>query len=269
MKTLKSIALILCMMTGLSIISQGAKTSKNTIVTEEVTYEVNGVTMKSLVAYNSAIKGKRPAIVVVPEWWGNNDYSKKRAKMLAELGYIAIATDMYGEGKIADNPKTAQELATPFYQNPKMGQEKIEAAITKLKTYSQTDATKIGAIGYCFGGSMVLNAIKLGTTLNGVVSFHGGLQTAPATKGTVKGKILVCHGLADKFVPQTDIDNFKKNLDDAGVSYTFINYENATHAFTNPESTANGKKFSMPIAYNEAADKKSWADMKVFFKTIF
>jgi dienelactone hydrolase len=250
--------------------SANAKDKKQgKIVGQEVTYTVNSVTMKGYVAYNASQKGKRPAIVVVPEWWGNNEYTKKRARMLAELGYIAIAADMYGDGKIAVDPKRAQEYAMPFYKDPSMGKERIEAAITKLKEYPETDADNVAAIGYCFGGSMVLNAAKLGTDLKGVVSFHGGLATAPAAKGIVKGKILICNGAADKFVPETDIANFRKNLDTTGVSYKFINYTDATHAFTNPESTENGKKFNMPIAYNEAADKKSWADMKAFFKTIF
>jgi dienelactone hydrolase len=189
--------------------------------------------------------------------------------MLAELGYIAIATDMYGEGKIANDPKAAQAYAMPFYNNPKMGLEKIEAAIAKLKEYQQTDVNKIAAIGYCFGGSMVLNASKMGLDLKGVVSFHGGLATVPADKGVVKGKILVCHGAADKFVSAADINAFRQNLDVVGVPYTFIEYPNATHAFTNPDATANGKKFNMPIAYNEAADKKSWKDMQAFLKEIF
>jgi len=244
--------------------------AKSQIVGQEITYTSNGVTLKGYVAYDAAKKGKRPAIVVVPEWWGNNDYSRMRARMLAELGYIAIAADMYGDGKVANDPKTAQEYAGAFYKDPALGKERVEAAITKLKEYPQTDDKRIAAIGYCFGGSMVLNAAKMGTPLVGVVSFHGGLNgTAPAKKGSVQGKILVCNGAADKFVSQDDIAKFRKNLDDEGVKYTFINYDGALHAFTNPASTANGKKFNMAIAYNEAADKKSWEDMKAFFKTIF
>jgi dienelactone hydrolase len=266
LKTMFFFSLIMMVMVS-SIHAEDKKQSK--IVGEEVTYTSNGVTMKSYVAYNASLKGKRPAIVVVPEWWGNNDYTKKRARMLAELGYIAIAADIYGEGKIATDPKQAQEYATPFYKDPAIGKERIEAAIAELKKHPQADAGNVAAIGYCFGGSMVLNAAKLGTDLKGVVSFHGGLATAPATKGSVKGKILVCNGAADKFVSASDIASFKTNLDTTGVTYKFINYADALHAFTNPASTENGKKFNMPISYNEAADKKSWADMKAFSKTIF
>ena len=237
---------------------------------EAVSYTSGGVTLKSFIYYNENVKGKRPAVIVIPEWWGNNDYSKMRARQLAELGYIAIAADMYGDDKIGTTPAEAQALATPFYKDPQLGKSRIEAALAKIKEYPQTDANKIAAIGYCFGGSMVLNAAKLGTNLKGVVSFHGGLGgSAPATAGSTKAKILVCHGAEDKFTTAADIASFKGNLDSLHVPYSFIVYPNATHAFTNPNATANGKMFNMPIAYNEAADKKSWNDMKAFFKTIF
>ncbi len=239
------------------------------IVGEEVTYKINGTEYRSYIAWDASISGKRPAIVVVPEWWGITDLTRRRARMLAELGYIAIATDMYGDAKVATDPQQAKQYATPFYTDPKLGMEKIEAAIAKLKEYQQTDINNIAAIGYCFGGSMVLNACKMGLDFKGVVSFHGGLATVPAAKGVVKGKILVCHGADDKFVSEEDISKFKKNLDEVQVPYQFIVYPNATHAFTNPDATATGKKFNMPIAYNEAADKKSWTDMKKFLKSIF
>lgn len=243
--------------------------SKSNIIGSEVTYQCNGVQMKSYVAYDAALKGKRPAIVVVPEWWGNNEYAKKRARMLAELGYIAIAADIYGEGKQAADPSSAQLLATPFYKNPNLAQACIESAINQLKSYPQTDPQRVAAIGYCFGGSMVLNAIKLGTDLKGVVSFHGGLATVPAQRAAVKGRILVCHGADDKFISIADLEQFRLNLDTAGVAYQFITYPNAVHAFTNPESTEKGKRFQLPIAYNEVADKRSWEDMKAFLVLIF
>ncbi len=259
----------LMMLFALIVNAKDVLSKEHQIKSEEITYLCNGVTMKSYISYDAAQKGKRAAIVVVPEWWGINEYAKGRAKMLAEQGYIAIATDIYGEGKTADNPAKAQEYATPFYKDPMMAKERIEAAITELKKHTQTDPTKIAAIGYCFGGSMVLNAAKMGTPLKGVVSFHGGLATAPATKGSLKGKILVCHGAADKFISAEEVVNFRKNLDSTGTTYTFIEYPDATHAFTNPDATSTGKKFSIPISYNKAADEKSWKDMKRFFATIF
>lgn len=237
---------------------------------EEVTYSgADGVMQKGYVAYNKDMKGNRPAIIVVHEWWGSNAYVRMRADMLAKLGYIAIAVDMYGDGKQGTTPAEATALATPFYKDPQLGKSRMEAAIAKLKTYPETNPNKIAAIGYCFGGSMVLNAAKLGMDLKGVVSFHGGLAGVPAQPGVTKAKILVCNGAADNFVPAQDIKSFRDNLDAEKVDYTFINYADATHAFTNPASTETGAKFSMPISYNEAADKKSWNDMKAFFKKIF
>ena len=254
----------------MSIISSATAQETAVIKGEEVTYSsADGTTLKGYVAYNEKQKGKRPAIIVVPEWWGNNDYSRMRARKLAELGYIAIAADIYGNGKIGATPAEAQALATPFYKDPQLGKARIEAAEKKIKSYPETDKDKIAAIGYCFGGSMVLNAAKMGMDFKGVVSFHGGLATVPATKGSTTAKILVCNGAADKFISEADIKNFRSNLDSLQVPYTFIDYPNATHAFTNPASTANGKKFNMPIEYNEAADKKSWDDMKQFFVVIF
>lgn len=258
------ILLLTCLLL-VSALSLSAQ-KKSVIKGEEITYTLDGTSFNGYVAYNAKQKGKRPAILVIPEWWGATEYAKMRARKLAGLGYIAIAVDMYGNGKIAADPKEAMALAGPFYKDPQMGKSRIEAAINKLKEFPQTDASDIAAIGYCFGGSMVLNAAKMGTDLKSVVSFHGGLATIPATQGSTKAQILVCHGGADKFITPADIKIFKSNLDSLKVPYTFIVYPGATHAFTNPMSTETGKKFNMPIEYNEAADKKSWNDMKAFFK---
>ena len=257
---------------SLALVAFGATTfaqKSTSIKGEEVTYMSDGTTMKGYVAYDEKQTGKRPAILVIPEWWGNNEYPRMRARMLAELGYIAIAVDMYGNGQLGTNPEEAGKLATPFYQEPSLGQKRIEAAMNKIKEYPQADSTKLAAIGYCFGGSMVLNAAKIGMDFKGVVSFHGGLATVPATAGTTKANILVCHGGADNFISPEELKTFRQNLDDMKVPYTFKVYEGATHAFTNPAATETGKKFNMPITYNEAADKQSWEDMKAFFKTIF
>ena len=231
---------------------------------EEVSYKVNEITMKGYLAYDDAIAAKRPGVLVVHEWWGHNEYARMRARKLAEMGYTALAVDMYGDGKTAANPQEAQALATPFYKNPQLAKTRLDAAQNKLKTYKQTDASEMAAIGYCFGGSVVLNSARLGADLKGVVCFHGGLTGAPADKKLLKAKILVCNGGADKFISEQDIEAFKHAMDSIGADYTFKSYANATHAFTNPASTENGKKFNMPIEYNEAADKASWNDMQVF-----
>lgn len=238
-------------------------------VTEDsVSYTVDGQTYKGYVAYNAGNKDKRPGILVVHEWWGLNDYSRGRAKQLAELGYIAMAVDMFGDGKQGNDPAAAQALATPFYKDPTLSKTRLDAALNKLKSYSQLDTAHVAAIGYCLGGFVVLNAAKLGADLKGVVSFHGGLGGVPVKKELVKAKILVCHGEADDFVNK-EVAPFKKSMDSAGVEYTFKSYPNATHAFTNPNATENGKKFNMPIKYNAAADTASWNDMKDFFSRIF
>ncbi|MET0392766.1 MAG: dienelactone hydrolase family protein [Chitinophagaceae bacterium] len=231
---------------------------------ENITYTGDSVTMKGYVVYDENKKGQRPAVLVVPEWWGLNEYAKRRARELAALGYIAMAVDMYGNGEQADNPAKAQELATPFYTNPQKGKTRLDAALAQIKTYSQTDTARIAAIGYCFGGTQVLNAAKLGDNLKGVVSLHGGLQGPQPDKNLLKAAILVCHGGADSFVPQAQVDQFKKQMDSIGANYAFKVYEGATHAFTNPDATETGKKFNMPIAYNAAADTASWNDMKAF-----
>ncbi|HCT30650.1 MAG TPA: dienelactone hydrolase [Bacteroidales bacterium] len=246
-----------------------SKNPSSALKEESVTYQVEGVTLKGFVVYDESVKGERPAILVVHEWWGLNDYAKMRARKLAELGYIAMAVDIFGDGKTAANPKEAQELTSIFYNNPQLAKSRLDAAIKKVKEYSQTNPNKIVAIGYCFGGSVVLNSAKLGSNLNGVVSFHGGLNGVPASKDLLKAKVLVCHGASDKFVSQHDVDSFKHQMDSIGADYTFKQYANATHAFTNPEATRVGKEFGMPIEYNAQADKDSWNDMKAFFDKIF
>ena len=236
---------------------------------ENISYKIDSLTMDGYIVYDENKEGKRPAVLVVHEWWGLNEYAKMRARELAKLGYIAMALDMYGEGRQADNPDSAGKLATPFYINPQMAKIRFDAALAKLLTYSQADAGKTAAIGYCFGGAQVINMAKLGDNLKGVVSFHGNLNMVPANKDLLKAEILVCHEAIDPFVPQAEAGLFKKQMDSIGAKYTFKAYEGATHAFTNPNATAMGAKFNIPIKYNAAADTASWKDMKEFFSSIF
>jgi dienelactone hydrolase len=259
--------LLFCL--GMLILFSFTNRSKAHMIKEEnISYLSNGITLNGYVAYNENIKGKRPAVLIVHEWWGLNDYTKMRARKLAELGYIAMAVDMYGNGKIASNPTEAKELAMQFYKDPNLAKIRLDAALNKIKEYIQTDTSQVVAIGYCFGGSVVLNSAKLGADLKGVVSFHGGLAGVPADKSRLKAKILVCHGASDKFVPQSDVDMFKHQLDSIGADYTFKVYANATHAFTNPDATKIGKEFNMPIEYNADAEKDSWYDMQIFLNNI-
>lgn len=236
---------------------------------ENITYTADTVTMNGYVAYNQNDTRKRPIVVIIPEWWGLNDYAKGRARQLAELGYLTIAIDVYGNGQTADNPDKAKSLAMPFYQNPAMCKQRFDAALGKIKTYPMADTSRIAAIGYCFGGGMVLNLARKGEDIKGVVSFHGSLLGTPANKDLLKAAILVCHGEADPFVPATEVQEFKKQMDSIGASYTFKGYAGATHAFTNPGATEMGKKFSLPIAYNAAADTASFKDMQEFLTKLF
>jgi len=245
------------------------KDSSMMIREENLTYSGDGATMAGYLVYQEANKDKRPAVLVVPEWWGLNDYTKGRAKQLAELGYVAMAIDLFGDGKTADNPDSAGKFAMPFYKNPASAKARIDAAIAKLKTYGIVDTANIAAIGYCFGGGMLINTARLGDELKGLVSFHGSLIGTPARKDLLKTKLLILHGNADQFVPQKDVAAFKKQMDSIGADYKFVGYDSATHAFTNPNSTATGLKFKMPIAYNAHADSASWQEMKSFFSALF
>jgi len=246
-----------------------AETKTAGIKEENITYTADSVTMTGYVAYDSGSMEKRPVVLVVHEWWGQNDYPRMRAKQLAEMGYLAMAVDLYGNGKTADNPGDAMKLAGPFYGNPQMAKTRFDAALAKIKSYPQA-GDKVAAIGYCFGGGMVLTMAKLGDDLAGVASFHGNLNIVPANKDLLKAKILVCHGADDTYVTPAEVAQFKKQMDSIGASYTFKSYPGAVHAFTNPNATAMHQKFpDLNVMYNAAADSASWKDMKEFFSTIF
>ena len=267
---LLSISVISCDNENTSEKNQTDNNSSGLHIKEEaVNYTSDNLTSKGYVVYDENKRGKRPGVIVVHEWWGAGDYERRRARQLAEMGYIAFVADMYGNGKTAANPQEATVLVTSFNKNLQRSKGGLDAALKKLKGYPETDTANIAAIGYCFGGGVVLNAAKLGADLEGVVSFHGSLSGVPVKKELLKAKVLVCHGEADKFISLQDIAAFKKGMDSIGADYTFKTYDNATHAFTNPESTETGKKFHMPIEYNAAADSASWNDMKVFFGRIF
>ncbi|HEY6839501.1 MAG TPA: dienelactone hydrolase family protein [Geobacteraceae bacterium] len=237
---------------------------------KNVEYTSDGVTMKGYVAWDPSIKGKRPGILVVHEWWGLNDYVRKRADMLAGLGYTALALDMYGGGKQALHPDDAGKFSSEVMKNMPVMQARFNAALDLLKQQPTVDPARMGAIGYCFGGGVVLNMARQGVDLAGVVSFHGSLATAaPAQPGKVRAKILVLNGAADTFITPAQIEAFKEEMTKAGAQYRFISYPDAKHAFTNPEADDYAKKFKLNIAYNREADVKSWAEMKDFFRLLF
>jgi len=243
------------------------------IKTQEIPYQSSdGTRLIGYYAYDDVIKGQRPGVVVVHEWWGLNDYVKRRARELAGLGYSALAIDMYGDGKNTEHPKDAMAFMQAALKDSAAASARFKAGLDLLKKQTQTDPEKIAAIGYCFGGAVVLNAARQGVPLAGVVSFHGALATkTPATPGSVKAKVLVEHGALDSMVTQDNVAAFKTEMDKAGADYQFVSLEGAKHGFSNPEADrlGHGDHGGPDIGYSKAADEKSWADMQAFFKKIF
>ena len=240
------------------------------IVGKTVEYSDQGTVMKGYIAHDDSVKGKRPGILVVHEWWGLNDYARKRADMLAGLGYTALAVDMYGEGKTASHPDDAGKFSSELMKNFDVAKARFLAAEEFLKNQPTVDSHRIGAIGYCFGGGVVLNMAAQGGDLRGVASFHGSLNLVkPPKPGEVKTKILVLHGGNDKFATPAQIEKFKNELNAAGADYRFVVYPDAMHGYSNPEATELGEKFNIPLAYNAKADKESWEEVQKFFDRIF
>jgi dienelactone hydrolase len=242
---------------GLMLVATAAQAA---VQGKEVSYEADGTKLKGYVAYDDAVKGKRPGVLVVHEWWGLNDYARERARMLAKQGYTALALDMYGNGKMAHHPDDAQKFSSEVSQNEGLAKARFEAALALLKQQKTVDADNIGAIGYCFGGSVVLNMARLGEPLKVVESFHGGLKTShPAEPGVVKARIASFTGEADPFIPAEQVAAFRQEMEKAGVTPLVVTYPGAMHSFTSPEADKLGKEFNLPMAYNADADKDSWS----------
>lgn len=236
---------------------------------EEVQYSDDGTTFKGYLAYDDSVTGKRPGVLVVHEWWGHNDYARKRANMLAELGYTALAVDMYGNGEQADHPEKAGELSSNVLKNLDVAQKRFEAAMDFLKKQKTVNPEHIAAIGYCFGGAVVLNMALRGVDLDGVASYHGILPTTAPENANVKAAVIVFHGGADPFVSSEQLDQFDKMMKNINANYEIIVYPGVKHSFTNPDADKYGKKFDLPLEYNADADQKSWNRTQEFLKTIF
>ena len=241
-----------------------AGTATAAVKTKDIEYEYEGTKLKGFLAYDDAATGKQPGVMVVHEWWGLNEYAKKRAKMLAELGYVAFCPDMYGEGQVTEHPQEAGKMATAVRMNIKAWQGKATAGLKVLQSQPNVDGDKLAAIGYCFGGSTALQLAYTGAPLKAVATFHAALPTPTEEFAkAIKPRILICHGADDTFIPAKAIADFKAALDGAKVKYQFESYPGAVHSFTVPESD---KKELKGMAYNEAADKKSWQQMLDLFK---
>ena len=212
----------------------------------------------------------RPGVLVFPEWWGLNDYIRRRTEDLAGFGYTALGVDLYGAATTADHPDEAGKLMNEVLEDMGAGTQRLKAAVVALTEQPGVDASRLGAIGFCFGGAMALHLARIGTSLKAAVSFHGALdsfhQTAP---GSIKARVLVCHGGADEFVSKESIQSFHDEMKSAEADYEFISYPGALHGFTSPEADENGQKYGLPLAYDEAADKKSWEAMTNLFNDVF
>ena len=236
----------------------------------EVEYRTGDTVLKGYLAENKRLKGKRPAVLVVHEWWGHNEYARKRARMLADMGYVALAVDMYGDGKTAGHPDDAGKFAGEVMKNKAVGEARFNASLDFVKQQPSVDPARIAAIGYCFGGAVVLHMARQGADLKGVASFHGSLATdSPAKEGAVKARVLVFNGDADKMIPPEQVAAFKDEITTAGALFRFVGYPGVKHSFTNPDADKFAVKFKLPMAYDKKADRDSWAQTKTFLKEIF
>jgi len=238
--------------------------------TDIIRYRAGGRDLASYLAYDPSRSGKRPGLIVLPEWWGLNDYLRRRARELAGLGFVAMATDVYGDGReAADATEAGTLMGGLFTDVPALG-ERLKAAYEQLKAHPLVDPDRIGAMGYCLGGALSLHMGRIGVPLRGVASFHGALTRAHVAKpGEFKPSVLICHGEADGMLPADDQAAFRKEMEELGVDYQFISYPGAKHGFTNPEATDKGKKYNLPLAYDEKTDRQSWEDMKAFWAKVF
>lgn len=235
--------------------------------TEKIAYKQGKANLEGFLVYDDAITGKRPGVLVVHEWYGLNDYARMRAEQLASMGYVAFAIDIYGKGVLAKDAKEAGELSAIYKNNRPLMRDRMTAAYQTFLNSPVLDATRVAAIGYCFGGTCALEFARSGAKVNGVVSFHGGLDTPNgADNQNIQTKVLVLHGADDPYVPMTAVAAFEEEMKKTKADWQVVLYSGAVHAFTN---MAAGNDNSKGAAYNATADARSWAAMKNFFDEIF
>lgn len=253
---------IILLLMYFSVLSQAHAELK----TQVIEYKQGDAILEGYLSYDTSFTGKRPGVLVVHEWKGLNDYAKTRADMLAELGYIAFAADIYGKGIRPQTFDQAGAEAGKYKGNRSLLRQRVQAGLEQLKAQSNVDVTKLAAIGYCFGGTTVLELARSGADVKGVLSFHGGLSSpTPVDAKNIKARVLVLHGADDPFVPSEEVAGFEKEMADAKVKYQLIKYPGAVHGFTNPANIGEPKG----ALYNKEADQKSWEEMQKFFKQIF
>lgn len=235
------------------------------LLTEEIEYKSDSINLKGYLVYNNNDTLRRPGVLIIHEWWGYNDYVRRRAEELAELGYVTFALDMYGNGKEAKHPGDAKKLAMNVMTNLPLARKRFEAALEELKKQPYVDTTKIGVVGYSFGGSVALTMANAGENLKAVAVFHSGLELPVMPGKDLKASILICNGALDSLVSKESVTIYKKKLKNAKADYKYISYKEAKHSFTNSASDSIGEKFDLPMEYNAEADQKSWEELITFF----
>jgi dienelactone hydrolase len=260
MRRLRSAAMVIAL-------ALSAATAEAEIKTKVVDYTVGGAALQGFLAWDDATAAKRPGVIVVHEWWGHNEHARNSAKRLAEAGYVGFALDMYGKGKVAAHPDDAMKFMTEATKDPAVLGARFDAALAELKKDPHVDPAKVGAIGYCFGGTVVISQARMGADLDVVASFHGGLGGLPPVKpGTVKARVLVYTGAADPMIPSAQVETFRAEMATAGATVDIVSYPGAKHGFTNPAAGSFGMD---ALAYDAAADKASWAAMIAAFAQVF
>jgi dienelactone hydrolase len=257
------LGVVLTVFGSLTVLGSLVVTGEAAVQTKKINYKVGDQEFIGYLAYDDAVSGKRPGILVCHEWWGLNDYARSRTEQLASLGYVAFAADMYGDGKSTEHPKEAMAMATHVRQNADEWQKRAIAALDILKQQPQCDSTKLAAIGYCFGGSTALELAYSGADLDAVCTFHAALPTpTPEQAKAIKASIVVCTGAIDSFIPEDAILKFRKALEDAHVDYEMDVYAGAKHSFSVPTADRHGNP---GMSYNKKADERSWARMLQLF----
>lgn len=239
------------------------------VVTEVVTYHANGEEHVGLIARDAKAKGRRPGILLVHEWWGLNSYARKRAEQLAGLGYVVMAVDMYGEGRTAEHPEDAKAFSSAVMSDWPKAESSFNSALAVLRSRPEVDGDRLAAIGYCFGGGVVLNMALSGAPLKAVVSFHGSPGIAVENPEPFAGRVVIQNGEADSLVSQQGLDTLLSTFESLGTRTTLIQYPGAKHAFTNPESDAKAARYDLPLGYDASADAASWQVMLNLFNGVF
>ena len=239
------------------------------VKTEEITYTIDGVNYTGFMAYDDK-KGQQPGVLVVHEWWGHNDYARQRTQQLAEEGYTAFALDMYGDGKLASHPKDAKAFMMEVMQNLDLAEKRFDKAYDILQSSKHTQKDNISALGYCFGGAVVLHMARAGKDLDGVISYHGSLGSAMGDKpANVKAKVRVFTGQQDPMIPAEQVANFTTEMFNAGADFSVQVYPGVKHSFTNKGATEKGEKYQLPLAYDAYADKDSWQQSMEFLNELY